>query len=240
MKRAKFNIYWRIFSLVIGALFILGIFSFLYLPNGRYTFIYENLIWFPVEITLIIIVINKILNALDKRKEKERFVKVTKRPTETIISSLKNNIVDIIHDRNIYDKNRPDTNALYEEIINDLDVVVTDQLILSTKSYSFNGSSRMLLNMTGILHVECKKLDDNLKKYIDRFHIFFDDDIYLKITELEKRNHNLGLLSYPLSMNGGNAETHKIGGDLDYIKNKIKDHILETNQFIKLLNEKLD
>lgn len=41
-------------------------------------------------------------------------------------------------------------------------------------------------------------------------------------------------------MNGGNAETHKIGGDLDYIKNKIKDHILETNQFIKLLNEKLD
>lgn len=240
MNKFKIYKYWMIFFMIMGTLAFFGVFFLLNSSEEGFRFIYENMIWFPIEITILIIVINKLLNGLEKRKEEERFRRVTKRPTETIIFSLKNNIVDIIHDRSIYDRNRPDTNQLYKEIIKNMDLFVTDQLLLSTKSYSFNPSSKMRLNIIGILHVECKKLDNDLKKYIDRFHVFFDDDVYLGITELEKNNHNLGLLNYPLSMNGGNANTHQMGGDLEYTKSKIKEHISKTNEFIELLDRKLN
>lgn len=184
--------------------------------------------------------INKLLNNLEAKKERERFKRVTKRSSAHIILSLKKNVVDIVHDRTVYDSNRPEINELYNQIVNNLEKMIDDKLVSTKRLYRVNKSSKVNLNIYGILHTECNILDNELKKYIERFHIFFDDDIYLKITELEKNNFNLGKLNYSLLMIGGMADSYEIAKGSCQLKEELKDHILAINSFIEILNKKLE
>lgn len=238
LKKYIFNRSWLVFFSMLLLLLIIGIIWFIRYPTARYDFIYENLIWFPLEIAVTTLVINKILSSLDKRKEKDRFIKVTKRPTETLILSLKENIVDIVFDRNTYSEKRPSTDELYKEIINDIDSKVDDNLTATTRSIRLNSTS-LSLNIYGILTVACDQLNTDLKKYIDRFHIFFDDDIYLAVTYLEKRNFSLGLLRDPFALEKGNSDKYVISGNQDDLRKEIQEHIKRIDSLIALLNKKI-
>lgn len=220
------------FSVIIFLIGVIGFSNY----DGNWNFIFENMIWFPIEITVTAFVIDRILDMVQSKRDDEKFKRVTRKANELLIGVLKRQIVGIVFNNNVYNPNREEI-ELYDKIIANPNKYLTDDLFKSAREYNIVGGIKKNYNFIGILMMQCLEMDKHLKEYINRYSIYFNDDIYKQISLVEQTNYyEIGVLNYPNDL-GKLADGYNFSGNFDEMKSKLVEFFLEVNRLIELIEE---
>lgn len=194
MKKILTNPKWRKYWHILGAIIIVGLIGFL-VPYGdvRWNFLFENMIWLPVELFLTVFAVNKVLELVEEDRGRQRFIRMTSRANSSLIKVIKRNIVSIPINCLVHDANR-DEMQLYDEIINSPQNFFTEELFKGERIYNIDGV-RKEYNYLGIRMVHCDFIDYEIKNYLDRYELFFDDNLFKQLTVFEQKNFSFGILN---------------------------------------------
>jgi len=188
---------WMKYVVVLLVISILGLVGFLIPHNHeKWKFLFENMIWLPLEILITVFAFNKVVASIEKRKSHERFIKVVGKKTEALIFSIKKYIVAIPVNCQIYDADR-DEEKLFEKIIENPEQYFNEKLFNSHRPYMFGENTSVNYNYYGIAYVACSSIDTELKKYLDRYAGYLEDGVFELIVRFEQSNQNMGVLSSP-------------------------------------------
>ena len=107
MKKILTNPKWRKYCLILVVIIVVGLIGFL-APYGdaRWNFLFENMIWLPVELFLTVFAVNKVLELVEEDRSRQRFIRMMSRANRSLIKVIKRNIVSIPINCLVYDANR--------------------------------------------------------------------------------------------------------------------------------------
>lgn len=222
------------FGIVAILISLIGIVGFL-IPFGdeKWNFLFENMIWLPVELTLTVFAFNKILNSIEERRNEERFIRVTSGKRESLIELIKQKIVAIPINCQYYDQDRNEI-EIYDDIISNPKKYFNEDLFNSSREYMYAPNIKKQFNYSGIQHVACKEIDGKLKSFIERYELFFDDTLFELISNFEISNGSFGILNNTL-MYGMDSNSFKMGGEESYLQELAIDYLNQANALIKHL-----
>ncbi|MFS1024169.1 hypothetical protein ACFC9R_02535 [Enterococcus casseliflavus] len=187
MKRIKkYN--FIIISILIS---IVGLVGFV-VPYGeeRWNFIFENLMWFPIELLITVLVLEKILDEKNKKNEMDRFIRVSGSVTMELISTIQHKLysaftAEMIIDEDKLSEKMGDIYENFESIYtiehfkNGLDVYIVDtKKDIFKNSYKKNVSYQLSILKYSF---EVNELIDN---YIRKNEVFMPNDFYIELTKL--------------------------------------------------------
>lgn len=232
--------YWMIlFSILIIISLLGGILYYFKVGGENYLFLYENMIWFPIEIFATVLILDKLLDTIESQREIDRNNRILAKPNSSLKNSLKNQVVRIVDDRNVYDSNAKSIDERYREIVDDLEASINSDLFHLTKTYNFRSSNTKVpneieLNIMGILYIECEPIDKKINEYLDSYSQFLDEKVFLKTTNLKDMNYKLGVLNYTFGIQH-KAEEYSMGGNAEPLIAEIRSYISMVDEFIKHL-----
>src|SRR5699024_5664475 len=153
-----------------------------YLKVGgeNYLFLYENMIWFPIEIFATALILDKLLDTIESQREIDRNNRILVKPDYKLKKNLKNKVVRIVDNRNVYDSNANSIDERYKEIVNNLESYINSDLFHLTRTYRYSSSNtkkpyEIKLNIMGILYAECEPIDKKINEYLKSYSQFLDD-----------------------------------------------------------------
>lgn len=231
LKKIVTNPKWRKYWFILVAIFIVGLIGFL-VPYGdaRWNFLFENMIWLPVELFLTVFAVNKILELIEEDRNRQRFIRLTRKANASLIKVIKKNIVSIPINCLVHDANR-DEIQLYDEIIHSPQNFFTEELFKGERIYHFDVTKKNY-NYLGIKMIHCNIIDSEIKKYLDRYEFFFDDDLFNQLTIFEQKNFSFGILNYKTDLG-------KIGplvGEPSFMEKEALEYLTVANDLIALLS----
>jgi len=232
--------YWIIFfSILITISFFGGVLHYFEVGGENYLFLYENMIWFPIEIFATVIVLEKLLDTIEAQREIDRNNRILAKPNSNLKNSLKNQVVKIVDNRNVYDPNAKSIDERYNEIVNNLESYINSDLFHLTRTYNFRSSNTKVpneieLNIMGILYTECKPIDKEISEYLDSYSQFLDENMFVKTNNLKDMNYKLGVLNYSFGIQH-KAEEYNMGGSAEPLVSEIRTYISMVDEFIKTL-----
>ncbi|MBL1228778.1 hypothetical protein IW492_05965 [Enterococcus sp. BWB1-3] len=200
--------------------------------NEKWNFIFENMIWLPFELLLTIFAINKIFESLEERKNRKRFVRVAGKRVDHLIDFIKRKVVAIPINCQYHDSTR-DEIALYDEIIENPKKYFDETLFTSTREFLFSSNNKVEYNYMGIAHLQCLEIDSKLRKFIERYELYFDDDLFELISNFEIVNHSFGILDNT----SGIGFTNYVQGDYSQLQKSAIEFVDESNRLIQLLSK---
>lgn len=230
MKKILTNPKWRKYCLILVVIIVVGLIGFL-APYGdaRWNFLFENMIWLPVELFLTVFAVNKVLELVEEDRSRQRFIRMMSRANRSLIKVIKRNIVSIPINCLVYDANRYEM-QLYDEIINSPQNFFTEELFKGERIYNIDGV-RKEYNYLGIIMVHCDLIDYEIKKYLDRYELFFDDNLFKQLTVFEQKNFSFGILNNKT----GIGRSGPLVGEPSFMENKVLKYLKEANDLITLL-----
>lgn len=231
LKKIVTNPKWRKYWFILVAIFIVGLIGFL-VPYGdaRWNFLFENMIWLPVELFLTVFAVNKILELIEEDRNRQRFIRLTRKANEHLVDTIKKNVVSIPINCQVYDKDRNE-NQLYDKIIENPSAYFTEELFYSTRSYAYVSYEKNY-NYLGIKMVHCEKIDTEIKKYIERYEPYLDDDLFNQLNIVEQKNYSFGVLNFKTDI--GKIGGLSIGG-IETLEKGAQEFLKEINNLVILL-----
>lgn len=227
------NYFWYIIPIIIIVFGFLG----LNISNSKYNFVFENMIWLPIELSITIFALNKLFNFIDEKRNSKRFVQVANRKNRFLISNIKKTVVNIAIENKKYNKNR-DIVKLYDEILDNPTNYFNDKLFKSTREYliSYKPTKYTSHNYMSFVNENCSKLDKSLKEYTERFAPYFDDKLFKAISDFEISNNKFGLLKNSFMVN--ESKDNIIAREsYDYLKDDAIEYVSNSSDLINILKE---
>lgn len=230
MKKIVTNPKWRKYWIILVMIFIVGLIGFL-VPYGdaRWNFLFENMIWLPVELFFTVFAVNKVLELIEKDRSRQRFIRMTRNANSSLIKVIKKNIVSIPINCSVHDANR-DEIQLYDEIIQSPQNFFMEELFKEERVYHFDVAEKNY-NYLGIKMIHCIIIDNEIKKYLDRYEFFLDDDLFKQLTVFEQKNFSFGILDYKTDL----GKTGPLVGEPSFMEKEALEYLTEANDLITLL-----
>lgn len=191
----KYRNYFIWFDAIILIIGILGRF----LPYGslEFNFIFENMIWFPIEVTLTVFILDKIIQLRENEKEKNRYKRIVGRHSAALISNLKRQVVYYFRDPDVND----DTGSIenkFKEISDNPNTLLTLEFFNSMREFNFIGNpQKTIYNYQGMAFQYMSVCYKAIEQYINRYSVFLDDDVFQILDKLQNRFNDVGKLDYP-------------------------------------------
>lgn len=139
--------YWMIFFSILIIISLLGGILYYFKVGGEnYLFLYENMIWFPIEIFATVLILDKLLDTIESQREIDRNNRILAKPNSNLKNSLKNQVVRIVDNRNVHDSKAKSIDERYREIVDNLESSINSDLFHLTRTYNFRSSNTKLPN----------------------------------------------------------------------------------------------
>lgn len=124
--------YWMIFFSILIIISLLGGILYYFKVGGEnYLFLYENMIWFPIEIFATVLILDKLLDTIESQREIDRNNRILAKPNSNLKNSLKNQVVRIVDNRNVHDSKAKSIDERYREIVDNLESSINSDLFHS-------------------------------------------------------------------------------------------------------------
>lgn len=230
---------WIKYLVIMFLIFILGLIGLLITyDNTKWSFIFENIMWLPIELGFTVFAINKVLELIQEKRNHGKFIRITGDQTKYLIEAIKENIVHIAVNCQVHDPNRNEEN-IYDKILKSPIEYFNSDLFSSNREYliSHNPIVKKNYNYTGITYIHCKKLDKRLTEYIDQFYFYFDDQLFKEVNDFKTLNHGFGNLSQPSILNDTFDKYIIAPESYEYLQKQALNYIKEAEQLISLLEE---
>lgn len=226
--------------LFFGSLIVVGLLGFFLLTSdivgNEYDFIFQKMIWFPINMTFIVLIFNRIIGQIDEAREERKFRTLTKRASTELIDDLKTNTVYIVFESTDDEFENHSTEEVFEEIINNLDDYVTDELMKVERTYYLVDGGKEQFDIGNILNIFCTRIDKDLNDFLDKYHNYMDDELYEEATDLKEANYFLGRVYYNEYKVITDRELYKEESH-DSDKTEIKELFQDIDAFIDTLRE---
>lgn len=225
-KKSKMVKYWLILILI----FIIGLIGFLS-PYGdeKWNFLFENMILLPINLILTIFAINKVLELVESERSTRRFARITKKANEHLIKIIKKNVVSIPINCQVYDASR-DEIELFNEVTKSPKVFFKNELFQNNRTYQFLDGEKCY-NYLGIRMIHCNIIDVEVKKYMERYELLFDENLFNQLAIFEQENFSFGILNYQTDQ----GKIGPLSGDLAYMQSEALKYLAEAKKLIDLL-----
>ncbi|KRN08962.1 hypothetical protein FD00_GL001526 [Liquorilactobacillus mali KCTC 3596 = DSM 20444] len=181
-------------------MFLLGIIG-LILPYGsaKWNFIFENMIWFPVEILITIFALNKILEKNEKEKELKKKEKIVRGKDKQTMKYVRDKVTSIVYDDSIYDSKR-NNKKLFANLVNDIKnkeniIINKEKLAKAKRTYRTIENQTFTFNYAGICYMQCKDVYGELDEFLNKYGYVLDSNQYVEMDKLRDLIHSLGLLN---------------------------------------------
>lgn len=230
--------------LFFGSLILVGLLGFFLLNSdigtGNYDFIFQKMIWFPINMTFIVVIFNRITGQINQAQEERQFRKLTERSSKELIKELKINTVNIVFDSSNKQFANYSKDKIFEEIVNNLDSYVTDELMEVERNYYLVEGGEEKFEIGNILNVFCTRIDKELNDFLDKYQQYIDDDLYDEIMELKETNYYLGGVYYNefyILTDQELYEEESRYSDKSELKTEVRNLILDIDAFINTLRD---
>lgn len=235
----KNNSTWIKYLIIMLTIFISGLIGFL-VPYGniKWNFIFENMIWLPIELGFTVFAINKILELVEEKRSYEKFVRITGAKNKYLIKAIKKNIVHVAINCQTHDENR-DEMKLFDKIVMNPTNYFNADLFSSNREYlvSYNPIVRKTHNYNGIAYIHCHELDQRLKEYVEQFYFYFDDELFKELNNFKTLNHGFGNLSHPSILNNTFDKYVVAPESYEYLQEQALNYIDKSRKLINLLEK---
>lgn len=169
-------------------------------------FLFENMVWFPVEIIFTIVVIEKALEKIEKNNQQKRFTRLARQKNEKVLKRLKNSVVEIVLPIEVYDPLRKTDDELFREIMSNINNYITPELTSATRTLNFADTGPLSVNFMGVTLHYCGTNNIILDDYFEKLGHIMPDEIYEFAIEIVSTNSILGALDFP------SMELHRANG----------------------------
>lgn len=190
----KYRNYFIWFDAIILGIGILG--RFLPYISAEFNFIFENMIWFPIEVTLTVFILDKIIQLRENEKEKSRYQRVVGRHSAALISNLKRQIVYYFRGPDVND-NAESIKNKFKEISDNPDNLLTQVFFDSMREFNFLGNpQKTIYNYQGMAFQYMSVCNKSVEQYINRYSVFLDDDVFQILDNLQNKFRKVGKLDF--------------------------------------------
>lgn len=200
-----------------------------------WNFLFENMIWFPIEISLTVFVIDKLIQDSDRKKEVDRFMKLAGDSSDQLVNLLKRKVTSIVVDASIYDENRDD-NKIFSDVLSDPNKYINSKLIAEKRVVNYMQGYSKEYNYLGFIYDPCMEMHNEIEKYLNYYRIFMPAKYVDQITRLSKQIYNSGFLMNTTD-SGKLANEFVVDDSHDAHKKNLKELFVSIQNFEKSLNE---
>lgn len=167
-------------------------------PLGKsvWEFVFENMIWFPVEVVITVLILDKIIAERDEARDRQRFNKITREANPRLIITLKKNLAALVVDESVYDPERND-DEIFIKVLNNPSKYLTDSFFKTMRLFHFINSSDQYYNFQGISYHYCSIMEKALREYQERYIAVMNDDVLEIIAKLQNTLRSAGFLDFP-------------------------------------------
>lgn len=214
--------------------FVVGIIGRL-LPygNSNWNFLFENMIWFPIEVVITILVLDKIISERDDLRDKKRFIKSTMTANPNLIESLKRSLAGLSINDIVYDPDRSNE-YIFKDTLENPQKHFTDSFFNSMRTFHFIGGTDADYNYAGFAHYYCQQMYDSIQKYLDRYQVIIDDDVLELLVSLQDLCNVVGMLQHNNPIIWTSRSSFHMDDDA---KNNVHKLYVLTDKLEKVLDE---
>lgn len=228
----KYRNYFIWFDVIILGIGILG--RFLPYGSSEFNFIFENMIWFPIEVTLTVLILDKIIQLRENEKEKNRYQRIVGRHSAALISNLKRQIVYYFREPDVNDDTESIKNN-FKKISDNPENLLTQDFFDSMREFNFLGNpQKTIYNYQGMAFQYMSVCYKTVEQYIDRYSIFLDDDVFQILDNLQNKFKYVGKLDFESESLWITPLNHSISAELTQ---PIIDMIQLVNELENKFNE---
>lgn len=224
------------FYVILLIIVVIGIVGKL-VPYGyeNWNFLFENMIWFPIEISLTVFVIDRLIQKNESKKEVEKFISLAGNSSHELVSFLKRKLTSIVVDARVYDASRDDE-KLFTSILENPDNYINSNLIAETRTVNYMQGTSQKYNYIGFIYDPCIAMHNEVEKYLDYYKIFMPAKYVFQITELSKQIYNVGFLMNT-TYNGKLADEFKVDDSNNGHKKNLVSLCMSINKLENSINE---
>lgn len=172
---------------------VIGFIGFL-IPIGdeKWNFIFENMIWFPFELSITVFVLQKILDhnnqKQEKQKEIQRFSKLAENETSQFLKDIKTKALSAFTGEMVFEN----VDDKFSALVGNFDSIITiDYLKRGIDTIIFNPVKPMdsFNNRVNLKHIQtvnnfAKELENVVLEYISKYNAIIPDELMDEISIL--------------------------------------------------------
>ena len=168
-------------------------------PLGKsvWGFMFENMIWFPVEVVITVLILDKIIAERDEARDRQRFNKITREANPRLITTLKTNLTALVVDKSVYDPQKNDDET-FRDVLNNPGKYLTDNFFNAMRLFHFINSGDQYYNFQGISYYYCSIMEKTLREYQERYIAVMNDDVLEITVKLQNVLRSAGFLDFPV------------------------------------------
>lgn len=192
--------FWKLiicFALIILTIGVIG--KTVSYGDSDWNFIFEDMIWFPIEAGITIFVLDRIIQLRDNARDKQRYINLVSRSSIELMRLMKLKVVNYALDDIELER---DAEEQFNKIKNTPNEYFTIEFFSKMRAfYNPQLKSSEEYNMYGILYECFYPLRQGLDDYISRYSFLLDDELFLVLDDLSKKIDNAGkfkFLSQPM------------------------------------------
>ncbi|WP_413515856.1 hypothetical protein [Carnobacterium maltaromaticum] len=123
---------WRVFFMVLIVIFVVGLIGIMFLPgNGKWGFIFENMLWFPIDIVIAVFIFDKIISEnnekVEEKREFDNYYTLAERRLNDLIKLLKIQMISAYTGEIIIEENK--LNNAFENLFINIENKITEKYI---------------------------------------------------------------------------------------------------------------
>lgn len=186
---SKYKFYFICSFLIV----LIGFIGFL-IPIGdeKWNFIFENMIWFPFELSITVFVLQKILDynnqKQEKQKEIQRFSKLAENETSQFVKDIKTKALSAFTGEMVFEN----VDHKFRVLVENFDSIITiDYLKQGIDTFIFNPANPMdsFNNRINVKHIQtvnnfAKELENVVLEYISKYNAIIPNELMDEISIL--------------------------------------------------------
>lgn len=172
------------YCLIISILLIGLVGRLIRLGDSMWNFLFENLIWYSIEIFLTVVILNEAIAKRDEKKRLKNFILITGEYNDSLLYKLKDKLAKIVD--NDY-KNSSDEKCKYifKEVLTNEKRYINARLV---------SEKREGKNYRGFIEEPCKEMIDAITDYMLRFDSCLPENYRQDLFELKSSISDAGLM----------------------------------------------
>ncbi|MDT2808185.1 hypothetical protein [Vagococcus lutrae] len=233
----------KVFIGISILIIFIGVVGFL-LPYGneRWNFIFENLIWFPIELAITVFVLEKILENSHEKQKIERFIKLSSVETKETIDAIKAKLYSAYTATMLNDKSELD-NEMLKIYINFNEIYTVDVFkkgldiyIVDTKKPLFDVHIKENFNYIVCLLKFSFEVNKLIEEYLNKNVFFLPEDVFNEIVILRNVLQNSYLFKVDLTFQD---KLNLYGQNLHFSDETIKTTLVEMEAIYTKMYESI-
>lgn len=154
------------------------------------------MIWFPIEVTITVFILDRIIRLREDAKEKERYNRIVRRHSSALVMGLKRQIIYFFEGPSIK-ANIEYIDTRFKEILSNPEKLLTQDFFDSMREQHFLGQSEPIYyNYSGIAFLYTNESYEDVKQYINKYSAFIDDDVFQILDKLQDVYRFVGKLDF--------------------------------------------